>query len=181
MTAIAERARREYANTMESPTRLSLFLIAILLTFTVGLAVFLRAIPPSVAYSTNGEVTVIEPIEQEVCAGGVVHFPNVVFVKGGEISSVSFADAWCLAGLEGSCVSVVPRPDMPLLEPKAITSTRSTLNVPSTLKPGVLHFQHVATVTDFSQDGTGVTTGAAAYIVAPINVVECEEPTPTSP
>jgi hypothetical protein len=130
----------------------------------LGMVLLFQSAPLQVRYGATDGVPTIQPIEAEVCAGGVVHFPNVVFVEGGSAVSVSFADAWCLAGLEGSCVSVVPRADMPLLEAKAIRTDRSTLNVPATLKPGVWHYQHVATMSN----GT-----ATAYIVKPVVVVDC--------
>ena len=101
MTAIAHRAKREYARTMESPTRLSLMLILILMVFTAGLIVFVRSIPPGLAYGTKRGVPIIIPIETEVCPGGIVHYPTMTFIAPGTKSQVSIAEAWCRAGLRG--------------------------------------------------------------------------------
>ena len=166
MSAITGYVMTQAERTIHSPRRLTVIVIALALIVASVLALLFESAPPRtiVTYGIAGKVPTIAPIEAEVCPGGIVHFPNVTFVEGGEAVSVSFANAWCLGGLAGGCVSVVPRPDMPLLQPKKITNEKTTLNVPETLMPGTWYYQHVATLSNNT---------ASAYIVGPVVVIDC--------
>ena len=166
MSAITGYVMHQAERTIHSTRRLTVIVIALALIVASGLVLLFQAAPPRtiVAYGIADKVPTIAPIEAEVCPGDVVHFPNVTFVEGGEAVSVSFADAWCLEGLTGSCISVVPRADMPLLQPKRITNERSKLNVPATLEPGVWYYQHVATLSNDT---------SSAYIVGPVTIKDC--------
>ena len=120
----------------------------------------------AVTYGGTAHVPVIAPIESEVCAGGVLRFPLVTFVGEDELpGQINVAESWCLVGLTGGCIGVVPdRPDMPLLRVKEVTLDSTSRTVPETLKPGVYEFWHSNT------DSHG---GVAGYIVGPITVRAC--------
>jgi len=171
MNALTGFVAMQVDRTIHSPRRLTVIVISLALIVASGLALLFQAAPPRtvVTYGIAGKVPTIAPIETGVCPGGVVHFPNVTFVEGGEAVSVSFANAWCFEGLAGGCVSVAPRADMPLLQPKKITNEKTALNVPATLIPGSWYYQHVATLSNDT---------ASAYIVGPIEIISCPTESP---
>ena len=168
MTAITGFIMYQAERTIHSPRRLTVIVIALTLIVASGITLLFESAPPRtiVTYGIAGKVPTIAPIEEAVCPGGIVHFHNVTFTEGGEAVSVSFANAWCLEGLAGGCVSVVPHPDMPLLQPKKITNEKTTLNVPATLIPGSWYYQHIATLSNDT---------ASAYIVGPITIKDCTQ------
>ncbi len=162
---VTDIAKRVELST-RSPRRL--LIIIILLVIIAGILLsFVFRHAPQVEYGNTAQVPIIVPNEEKVCIGGRVTYPLLVFVANEQVpGQINIAEAWCLAGLEGACFGVIPnRPDLPLLEPKAITTDATSRPVPATLKPGVYHFWHSAT------DANGNVSG---YIVAPINVIDCE-------
>lgn len=131
----------------------------------IGFSMVNASVPSSsLRFGINPGTSIVAPIETEVCPGDVIHYPTLTFVEEGSRSQASVAEAWCKAGLEGGCIAVV-RPDMPLLEPKNIVNPATPRTVLETLAPGIWHMQHSAT------DELG---RVSAYIVAPINVKDCQ-------
>lgn len=163
---------RRIEKSTRSPRRLLLIIILLVLIAVILIAYVVKEVPTITQYGMDvATVPIIVPLEDEVCVGGTIRFPLIVFVDNDQVpGQINVAEAWCLAGLEGACFGVIPdRPDMPLLEPKAIISEATSRPVPLTLLPGVYHFWH--STTDANNQVSG-------YIVAPINVVDCKEKQP---
>ena len=170
MNAITGYVMHQAERTIHSTRRLTVIVIALALIVASGLALLFEAAPATVTYGIANGVPVIVPLESEVCAGGTIHFPTITFIEAGTVSQINVAEAWCKAGLAGGCIGVIPdRPDLPLLEAKSIVNDRTPRPVPASLSPGVWHFWHSAV------DERG---NVAAYIVAPINVRNCETESP---
>ena len=166
MNAITGYVMHQAERTIHSTRRLTVIVISLALIVASGLALLFEAVPPFVTYGVANGVPVIVPIESEVCAGGTIRYPLVVFVGEDEIpGQINVAESWCLVGLGGGCIGVVPnRPDLPLLRVKEVRSESTPRPVPKNLKPGVYEFWHSAT------DSRG---NVAGYIVGPITVKDC--------
>lgn len=166
MTTLLMYAKRQAAETIHSQRRINVLFVLMVAIAVVGVALAMQAAPASVTYN-EGHIPVIAPIENEVCAGGVIQYPITTEIDESELPGrVEVDEAWCMAGLGGACKSVpAPNPRLPMLEPKRIVADPATRNVPDTLTPGVWHFWHTAT------DTRGQVNG---YIIAPITVKDCQ-------
>lgn len=153
--------------TLRSPARINVIMFLLFVIFALGLLLLYNT--PTFSVSYNGaRVSVISPVETQLCAGDTVHFPITVTIEDHEIpGQLQIAEAWCKAGVSGSCIGVVPpRPNLPLLEEKHINSTSSRV-VPEALTAGTWHLWHSATNSRGSVSG---------YIVAPVYIVDCASP-----
>lgn len=159
--------KHQAAKTLESPVRIRLITVLLLLLAAAGWGTYLRFAPSVISYN-GARVPVISPIETNLCPGDTLHYPVVVEIKASEIpDQANIAESWCKEGLSGACTDVAPpRQNLPLLEPKLIVSDDAPRVVPDTLTPGVYHFWHSAT------NAKGQVSG---YIVAPVNIADCTE------
>jgi hypothetical protein len=129
--------------------------------------IFKTTPPPAVNYP----ITIIKPVENEVCLGGVLRFPVTVDVQADELpNQITPAESWCKAGRAGACRAVKPAnmdentQDQPLVKPRHI-ETVARRAVPATLAPGEYEFWHTTT------DAHGNVVG---YSVEPIIVKVCQ-------
>lgn len=169
MTALIGYVSKQIERTAHSTRRLRWIMILLVAIAFVGVLLMVQRYPraSSLAYNSR-DIAYITPIENEVCAGGAIHYPLVTTIEETDIpGKITIDEAWCVAGIGGACKSVpAPNPNLPLLEVRHIVADPAARVVPDTLAPGTYHFWHSAT------NGKGVTRG---YIVAPIVVRDCAE------
>lgn len=165
MSALVSRMHK----TIYTPSRVLLAVIGLSILSASLVYLTLQTVQDrKITHAVSYGVTVIAPVESNVCPGPrALRYPVTVIVNETMIpDQIRQAEAWCVAGEGGPCISVAPRGgehDLPLLAPKRI-ETVAPRDVPDNLRPGVEYeFHHSVT------NAAGQVTG---YIVKPIVVRE---------
>lgn len=165
MSALVARMHK----TLYTPSRVLLAVIGLSILSAALVYLTLQTVQErKVTHAVSYGVTVITPVESNVCPGpGALRYPVTVTVDETMIpDQIRQAEAWCVSGLSGPCISVPPRGgehDLPLLAPKKVDAI-APRDVPANLRPGVEYeFHHSVT------NAAGQVTG---YIVKPIVVRE---------
>ena len=170
MTALRIALQRQVERTLVNPTRLTAIIITLVVIATIGFWTLIESTPSVLLIRRYGS-TLIAPVETEVCIGGTISYPITVAVDANEIpNQIEIAEAWCKAGLTGTCFGVQPggmdpnAKRLPILAPRQIVTTSKRL-VPETLTPGLYEFWH---------SSIDSSNRVQAYIVSPITVKDCQ-------
>lgn len=170
MTALRIALQRQVEGTMVNPRRLTLIAVALVVIAAMGFWTLIIS-TPSAVISTRYGSAVIPPVETKVCIGGTIRYPITVTVDANEVpNQIEVAEAWCKAGLTGTCFGVQPggmdpnAKRLPILAPRQIVTTAQRL-VPKTLTPGIYEFWH---------SSIDSSNRVQAYIVSPITVKDCQ-------